>query len=42
MQSNGANFSATQATLNTTVLELCPICHGPGNIADVKVAHGVK
>jgi OmcA/MtrC family decaheme c-type cytochrome len=42
MLSNGANLSATQATLNTTVLELCPICHGPGNIADVQVVHGVR
>lgn len=36
-----ATLSATQATLNTNI-ETCSICHGPGSIADVKTAHGVK
>ena len=41
IQVGSALFSATQATINTN-LETCSICHGPGNVADVKVVHGVK
>jgi len=37
-----AQFSATQTNINNGNAELCSICHGPGNTADVKVVHGVK
>jgi len=40
IQVGSALFSATQATVNTNI-ETCSICHGPGNIADVKVVHSV-
>jgi len=40
IQVGSAVFSATQATVNTNI-ETCSICHGPGNIVDVKVVHSV-
>jgi OmcA/MtrC family decaheme c-type cytochrome len=40
-QVGGAAFAALESTINTN-LETCSICHGPGNIADVKTVHGVK
>jgi len=40
--STGGSFSATQATLNTTVVEMCSLCHGAGRAFDVKTVHGVK
>ncbi len=39
---SGASFSATQAALNTTVVENCTLCHGPGRVYDVKLMHRVK
>ncbi|OGA41279.1 MAG: hypothetical protein A3G24_09965 [Betaproteobacteria bacterium RIFCSPLOWO2_12_FULL_62_13] len=39
---NNANFSATQATINTAPPEGCSFCHGPGSVLDVKVVHGVR
>ncbi|OGA19600.1 MAG: hypothetical protein A3I63_06565 [Betaproteobacteria bacterium RIFCSPLOWO2_02_FULL_66_14] len=42
MEANGAIFSATQATLGSTVLEICSLCHGAGRTFDVKTVHGVK
>lgn len=42
MELNGANFSATQATLDGTVVENCAFCHGPGRTFDIKVLHGVE
>ena len=40
--STGGNFSATQATLNTLVVENCTFCHGDGRVFDVKSVHGIK
>ncbi|HJV62250.1 MAG TPA: OmcA/MtrC family decaheme c-type cytochrome [Albitalea sp.] len=40
--STGGSFSATQATLKTTVVENCTFCHGDGRAFDVKTVHGVK
>ena len=40
--SSGGNFSATQATLNGSVVEGCSLCHGAGRIFDVKTVHGVR
>lgn len=37
-----AQFAATQTDIINGNAELCAICHGPGNTADVKVVHGVK
>jgi OmcA/MtrC family decaheme c-type cytochrome len=42
MESNGANFSATQATITSTVFENCELCHGAGRVFDVKTMHGVR
>ena len=39
---NGANFSATQATLDAAVTENCAFCHGVGKVLNVKTVHGVK
>jgi hypothetical protein len=43
MQDNGANFADTQANITNNVnsYETCPVCHGPGRTADVKVIHRV-
>jgi len=38
---NGANFSATQATINATVTENCTFCHGDGKVLNVKSVHGI-
>lgn len=38
---SGANFFATQATINT-IVEQCTSCHGPGGALDVQVVHGVR
>jgi OmcA/MtrC family decaheme c-type cytochrome len=40
--STGGTFSATQATLNTGVVENCAFCHGEGRVFDVKTVHGVQ
>ncbi|MFL6661955.1 MAG: OmcA/MtrC family decaheme c-type cytochrome [Rhizobacter sp.] len=40
--STGGSFSATEATLQTSVVENCSFCHGDGRVFDVKVVHGVK
>ena len=40
--STGGSFSATQATLNVSVVENCAFCHGDGRLFDVKTVHGVK
>lgn len=37
----GAQFNVIQASITGTY-ETCSVCHGPGNIADVKVVHGVE
>lgn len=37
----GAKFDVDQATIAAS-FETCSVCHGPGNIADVKVVHGVE
>ncbi len=39
---SGGNFSATQTTLNSSVVENCSFCHGDGRLFDVKLVHGVK
>ena len=38
----GAAFGVTQGTINTSVVETCSVCHGPGKSADIKVVHGVE
>ena len=40
--STGGSFSATEATLQTSVVENCSFCHGDGRVFDVKAVHGVK
>jgi len=40
--SSGGNFSATQATLSSSVVESCSFCHGDGRLFDVKTVHRVK
>ena len=43
MQQNGASFSVVQSFISSSmVVETCALCHGSGQIADVKVMHGVK
>jgi OmcA/MtrC family decaheme c-type cytochrome len=37
----GAKFNVVQSAISGTY-ETCSVCHGPGNIADVKVVHGVE
>jgi OmcA/MtrC family decaheme c-type cytochrome len=42
MESHGANFSATQAVLDTGTQEGCAtLCHGPGGAWDLKKVHNV-
>jgi cytochrome c len=36
MEQNGADFAATESSINT---EACAICHGPGRVADLAVVH---
>lgn len=36
MEQNGADFAATESTIN---MEACAICHGPGRVADLAVVH---
>jgi formate-dependent nitrite reductase cytochrome c552 subunit len=40
--SSGGSFSATEATLKSTVVENCAFCHGDGRVFDVKTVHKVK
>lgn len=35
----GAVFDETQSVINSSVIETCSVCHGPGSIADVEVVH---
>lgn len=37
----GAQFNVAQSSITGTY-ETCSVCHGPGNIADVKVVHGIQ
>ncbi len=41
MISNGAVFDQTQTVISASVIETCPVCHGPGAVEDVKVVHAV-
>jgi OmcA/MtrC family decaheme c-type cytochrome len=43
MMLQGGSFSTTQAAIdNGTVTETCNVCHAPGRISDVSVAHGLR
>jgi len=44
MQQNGGDFNAGKAadgSLVSAQVESCSVCHGPGRVADVKVAHKI-
>lgn len=43
MQQNGASFNTVQSFITSgMVVETCVLCHGSGQIADVKAVHNVK
>ncbi len=44
MRQNGGDFAAGKSdagALISTGFETCDLCHGPGNIADVKAKHEI-
>jgi hypothetical protein len=43
MDLNGGTFYQPRSTMGLGLLgvgESCLVCHGPGNIADIKAVHG--
>jgi OmcA/MtrC family decaheme c-type cytochrome len=45
MQQNGGDFNAGKAadgTMISSQIETCPVCHGPGRTADVKIMHEIE
>ncbi len=42
MTQNGGDFSATEASITGGAsTETCTVCHGPGRISDIDIAHGI-
>ena len=44
MRQNGGDFSASKTVDHALVssgVETCVLCHGPGQLADVEVVHGI-
>jgi OmcA/MtrC family decaheme c-type cytochrome len=42
MLDNGALFAETQAMIDSSTVETCSVCHGPGRISDVEEVHNAN
>ena len=42
MENNGCIFSDTDANITAANPETCVVCHGDGDVADVKTMHGIS